>query len=72
MDKSCDELMRTRNDPIPEYVEDVWEAEFLRTFEGRRRGRSSLTDKEKDVMGSLLISIFSTLKDANAWADYFL
>jgi hypothetical protein len=38
MDKSCDELMRTRNDPIPEYVEDVWEAEFLQTFEGPSLG----------------------------------
>jgi len=28
----------TRNDPIPEYVEDVWEAEFLRTFEGSVAG----------------------------------
>jgi hypothetical protein len=34
MDKSCDDLMRARNDPIPEFVTDVWEAEFLRTFEG--------------------------------------
>ncbi|KIM77364.1 hypothetical protein PILCRDRAFT_12008 [Piloderma croceum F 1598] len=38
MDKSWDELMRTRDDPIPEYVEDVWEAEFLRTFEGPSLG----------------------------------
>jgi hypothetical protein len=38
MDKSCDELMRTRDDPIPEYVKDIWEAEFLRTFEGPSPG----------------------------------
>jgi len=38
MDKSCDKLMETRNDPIPEYVEDVWDAEFLRTFEGPSSG----------------------------------
>ena len=29
MDKSCDNLMWTHNDPIPDYVEDVWDAEFL-------------------------------------------
>ena len=38
MDKSCDELMRTRDDPIPEYVKDIWEAEFLRTFKGPSPG----------------------------------
>jgi hypothetical protein len=38
MDESCDNLMQSCNDPAPEYVKDIWEAEFLRTFEGPSPG----------------------------------
>src|SRR6266436_317065 len=34
MDKSCDDLMESLNQPRPTFVGDVFEAEFLRTFEG--------------------------------------
>ena len=29
MDESCYNLMQSCNDPAPEYVRDIWEAEFL-------------------------------------------
>ena len=34
MDKSCDEFMSTVNDKLPEFVRDIWDAEFLRSFKG--------------------------------------
>ncbi len=41
MDKSCDDLNSSikRGQPPPEYVTDVFEAEFLRTFEGPTEGK---------------------------------
>jgi hypothetical protein len=39
MDKSCDDLLQTLDIPAPEHVGDVWEAEFLRTFEGPLPGK---------------------------------
>jgi Transposase family tnp2 len=45
MDKSCDDLMRTVNDPMPEHVTDIWEAEFLRTFEGPS-GKTLFIDRQ--------------------------
>jgi hypothetical protein len=38
MDNSCDNLMQALNDPVPEHVADIWEAEFLRTFDGPSPG----------------------------------
>lgn len=32
MNKSCDDLMKDVGNSPPEYVKDVWEAQFLRTF----------------------------------------
>ena len=34
MDKSCIEFMSTVNDKSPEFVRDIWDAEFLRSFKG--------------------------------------
>jgi Transposase family tnp2 len=34
MDRSCDDLMDSLNDPPPIMTMDVWEAQFLRTFAG--------------------------------------
>jgi hypothetical protein len=34
MDKSCDDLMQSLLGAAPSYVKDVFEADFLRTFEG--------------------------------------
>lgn len=34
MDKSCNDLLDARDEDPPEFVRDIWEAEFLRTFEG--------------------------------------
>ena len=45
MDKSCDDLMSARNDPIPEHVTDIWEAEFLRMFKGPS-SRSLFVDRQ--------------------------
>jgi Transposase family tnp2 len=38
MDKSCDNLMKSMDQPAPSFVGDVFEAEFLRTFEGPKPG----------------------------------
>ena len=37
MDKSCDNLMESLGHPAPTFVTDVFEAEFLRKFEGPKR-----------------------------------
>lgn len=34
MDKACDDLKGDLDNPPPEFVKDVWQAEFLRTFKG--------------------------------------
>lgn len=39
MDKSCDDLFKSRNDPPPEYVNDFWQAKFIRSFEGPQPGK---------------------------------
>lgn len=38
MDKSCDDLMKDLQHPPPDLVNDIWQAEFLRTFEGPEPG----------------------------------
>src|SRR5882672_5568646 len=38
MDKSCDNLMESMDKPAPSFVRDVFEAEFLRAFEGPKPG----------------------------------
>jgi hypothetical protein len=38
MDKSCDDLMKSMDQPAPSFVKDVFEAEFLRAFEGPKPG----------------------------------
>ena len=38
MDKACDDLKDDLDNPPPEFVKDVWQAEFLRTFEGPMPG----------------------------------
>lgn len=34
MDKACDDLHNASCEPLPEFASDVWDAEFLRKFEG--------------------------------------
>lgn len=34
MDKVCDDLHATSCQPLHEFVSDIWDAEFLRQFEG--------------------------------------
>jgi hypothetical protein len=34
MDKSCDNLLHAKDKDPPEFVRDIWEGEFLRTFKG--------------------------------------
>ena len=34
MDKACDDLKSDLDNPLLEFVKDVWQAEFLRTFKG--------------------------------------
>ena len=38
MDKSCNDLMESTEQPAPSFIGDVLEAEFLRTFEGPKPG----------------------------------
>jgi len=38
MDKACDDLKADLDNPPPEFVNDVWQAEFLRGFEGPMPG----------------------------------
>ena len=38
MDKSCNDLMESTEQPVPSFIGDVFEAEFLRTFEGPKPG----------------------------------
>jgi hypothetical protein len=45
MDKACNDLMRICNNPIPEHVTDIWEAEFLRTLKGPS-GKSLLINRQ--------------------------
>ena len=34
MDEACDDFHSASSQPLPEFVSDIWDAEFLRTFEG--------------------------------------
>jgi hypothetical protein len=38
MDKSCDDLMESLDQPPPKFVRDIFEAEFLKTFDGPNPG----------------------------------
>lgn len=38
MDKTCDDLNAALDEPPPSMVTDVWEAQFLRTFDGPQQG----------------------------------
>ena len=38
MDKACDDLLESLGEPIPTFVKDVFEAEYLRGFEGPKPG----------------------------------
>ena len=38
MDKACDDVMESLSEPIPTFVGDIFEAEYLRTFEGPKPG----------------------------------
>lgn len=38
MDKTCDDLAATLDKPPPSMATDVWEAQFLRTFDGPTKG----------------------------------
>ena len=39
MDKACDELQGLIDGPLPSFASDVWQAEFLRSFQGPTPGR---------------------------------
>ena len=51
MDQPCDEFMASikANKPPAAYVSDVFDAEFLRTFEGPTAGRLLSTDRGMKV-----------------------
>ena len=38
MDEACDDVMESLSEPIPTFVGDIFEAEYLRTFEGPKPG----------------------------------
>jgi len=54
MDKPCDDLMQSLSGATPSILKDVWDAEFLRTFEGPRSG-TLFVDRQGE--GRLLFSV---------------
>ena len=52
MDKACDDLKSDLdNPPPPKFVKDVWQAEFLRTFEGPIPGALFIDRHDKGHYG---------------------
>jgi len=58
MDNSCDQLMRSirKGDPPPEFVDDVLQADFVRTFEGPEEGRL-FVDRPSKAEGRYLFAL---------------
>ena len=54
LDKPCDNVMKDIHGPAPSILKDVWDAEFLRTFEGPRAG-ALFVDRQGE--GHLLFSL---------------
>jgi Transposase family tnp2 len=51
MDKACDDLKNDLSKPPPEFVSDIWQAEFLRTFEGPMPGTLFIDRQEEGRLG---------------------
>ena len=54
MDKSCDDFMRSLNEPRPAFTTNVFEADFLRTFSGPQSGKLFLDREEEGRYGFTL------------------
>lgn len=48
MDKSCDDFMEALSAPPPTFVNDILEAEFLRSFEGPNRSKTLFLDRKEE------------------------
>ena len=51
MDSSCNDLKNNLSNPPPEFVNDVWQAEFLRTFEGPMPGTLFIDRQDEGRLG---------------------
>ena len=51
IDKACDDLKSNLGKPAPEFVNDVWQAEFLRTFDGPMPGTLFVDRQEEGRLG---------------------
>lgn len=59
MDKACDDFMQSAHEPPPPYVADIFEAEFLKTFQGPRAGELFLDRGDEGRYGfSLFVDFF--------------
>lgn len=59
MNKASDDFMRSAQEPPPPYVADIFEAEYLKTFEGPRAGELFLDRGEEGRYGfSLFVDFF--------------
>lgn len=60
MDKASDDFMKCSHEPPPPYVADIFEAEFLKTFEGPQAGQLFLDRGEEGRYGfSLFVDFFT-------------
>jgi hypothetical protein len=51
MDKACDDLKSELGNPPPEFVNDIWQADFLRSFEGPMPGTLFVDRQEEGRYG---------------------
>ena len=51
IDKACDDLKSNLSKPPPEFVNDVWQVEFLRTFDGPMSGTLFIDRQEEGHLG---------------------
>jgi hypothetical protein len=51
MDKACDNLKSDLGNPPPDFVNNVWQVEFLRTFEGHMPGTLFIDRQEEGCYG---------------------
>lgn len=57
MDKYCDDLNNSLGSPPPEIVSDVWEAQFLRTFDGPTKGTPFVARSGEDGRYAFVINV---------------
>ena len=59
MDNSCNVLMAVINDKPPDFVRDIWDAEFMRSFKGPHSHRLLDRDSKGQYLFSLNVDFFN-------------